>query len=65
LEHAEATDSDAGYSPRGLVLPLELVASAEDSSAFDEENDGDEPKIGFFERDSESTEKNHRGPNET
>jgi len=41
------------------------VASAEDSSAFDEENDGDEPKIGFFERDSESTEKDHRGPNET
>lgn len=47
------------------MLPLELVASAEDSSAFDEEDDGDEPEIGFLEGDGEAAEKNHRCPDET
>ena len=47
------------------MLPLELVASAEDSSAFYKKDDGDKPEIGFLEGDGEAAEKNHRGPDET
>lgn len=36
--------------------------NSENSGAFDEEDDGDEPEIGTVESDREPAEKHHRGP---
>lgn len=57
-------DSDVGDGPGGLMLELELVAAAEDAGALDQEDDGDEPEVGFVESNGEAAEQDDGGPDE-
>ena len=49
---------------RGPVLPLQLVAAAQDPDALHQQQGGDAPEVGLAQRDGKAGEQHHRGPDE-
>jgi hypothetical protein len=61
---AGAQRAAGGGGLRGVLLPLQLVAAAEDARALADEDDGDAPEVGDAEGAREAAEEHDGGPDE-
>jgi hypothetical protein len=61
---AGAQRAAGGGGLRGVLLPLQLMATTEDARALADEDDGDAPEVGDVEGAREAAEEHDGGPHE-